>query len=232
MYSSPCPFSTEALQRIPDEERDSPDDIIRWLQEVQGETKRGVCKLIDFFVVAHIGEAVAGFAYAHFYPAFSLAFFSYLVVDDKIRDAAERGVSRELIGEIANQLSRLKCKGVVAEVDKSQVEALVKHFRPLSRQRLFPLKKVSISYWQPPLSVDDKLQEHPLQLVYAVPSRDLHVITKDEMISILRFISEAVYGDQFEPPAYPVYIDQKYKSVLNSWCENLVRKLPNGVNLD
>lgn len=227
-------------RRIPYQERDSPDDIVRWLYEVQDETKRGVCELKDFFLIARIGEDVAGFAYLQFYPAYSLAFFSYLVVEDRI-PAKECHVSTKLLQEINKLLfnRNLNCEGVVVEVDepeilkghqKTKAEARIKRFQTLSRQLNFPLKNVLIPYFQPRLSVDDKLQQHPMRLMFAIPnpSSEPRRITKHETMEILRFLSEAIYGDHF---AHRADFDQRYRSYLKSWYNSFASKIPEVVEL-
>jgi hypothetical protein len=228
-------------RRIPDEERDSPDDIIRWLREVQDETRRGVCKLLDFFLIARIADNVAGFAYVQFYPVYSLGFFSYLVVDDKIPEARECHVSTKLLQEIVKHLfkDKIECKGVVVEVDEPEVlqgkkkmvaAARIRHFQTLSRQLGFPLKTVSIKYTQPRLSVDGSLQEFPMRLMYAIksPSIEPRRITKAEANYLLKFFSEAIYGDHFE---HRVDLDQEYRHYLQSWYHKHASRIPDVVDL-
>jgi hypothetical protein len=226
---------------IPSEERDSPDDIVRWLVEVQGETREGICKLSDFFLVAHVGDRLAGFAYLQFYPSFSLGYFSYLVIDTDISEARECHVSTALLQNAHRLLfkGKLDCKGIILEVDepavldgkdKARAAARIRHFQTLSRQLGFPLKTVSLGYLQPCLSIDANSEGYPMRLMYAVrdPSTEPSRITKKEMIQILRFLSDAIYGDHF---AHRVDWDQKYRSYLASWREKLVQGIGEVVDL-
>lgn len=228
-------------RRIPDEERDSPDDIIRWLREVRDETRRGVCKLVDYFLIARIADNVAGFAYFQFYPDYSLAFFSYLVVDDTIPEARECQVSTRLLQEAVTHLfkGRLECNGVVLEVDEPKVlhgkkkataAARIRHFQTLSRQLGFPLKTVSIDYTQPRLLVDGSLHELPMRLMYAIktPAIEPRRLTKSETTDLLRFLSEAIYGDHFE---HRVDLYQEYRRYLRTWFENHITRISDVIEL-
>jgi hypothetical protein len=228
-------------RRIPDEERDSPEDIVRWLREVQNETREGICKLADFFLIGRVRDEVAGFAYLQFYPAFSLAYFSYLVVDDKIPEAKECHVSTAMLERATDLILRSKsrCYGIVLEVDepellqgepKRRAEARIRRFQLLSRQLRFPLKTLAIDYFQPRLSLAQETKEQQMRLMYAVPNPSIEPsrITKKEAARILSFLGDAIYGDHFE---HQVELDQMYRNYLISWRENIISGIPDVVDL-
>ena len=227
--------------RIPPEERDSSEDIVRWLEEVRRETREGKCQLTDFFLVAKVEDELVGFAYVQYYPRFSLGYFCYLVVKDKVPESKGSLLSLALL-ETANRLLRKAdkaCSGIVVEVDeprtlkgkrKNRADARIKLFRRLSRQLHFHLKSVSVPYFQPRLSFEPDAEEYPLRLMYAVynPKREPSRLTKQEVVQILTFLSDAIYGDQFE---HRVDWDQQYRAYLNSWRERLASQVPNIVEL-
>jgi hypothetical protein len=60
----------ELYTRIPKNERDAEEDVVRCLAEVKEETKQGRCKLKDYFLIAQRKQKVATLIYAQFYPSF------------------------------------------------------------------------------------------------------------------------------------------------------------------
>lgn len=198
-------------RRIPQNERDEFDDIIRWLHEVRDETKRGVCKLQDYFLVAKVGDDLAGFAYVQFYPQASLAFFSFLVVDDLIPGARYCRVSTELLRQVRMLLEQSgRCRAIVLEVDEPDVltgpesreaAARIRHFKALGRMAGCPLKSVRMSYVQPGLQPSASgSSEIRLRLMYAAlkPDREPDRLHKRDVGDLLDFLSGCVYGDHFE----------------------------------
>ena len=165
-------------RRIPAAQRDDLDDIVRWLREVQEESKRGVCKLEDYFLVARVGDDLAGFAYLQAYPSTSLAFFSYLVVDENVPEATFCKVSTELVRQARRLIVRSgRCRAVLIEVEKPaslrgpgahKAAAQIRHFKALARMVGCPLKSLDIDYLQPRLSLEESGKaEVPMRLLYA-----------------------------------------------------------------
>lgn len=198
-------------RRIPAAEQDDLDDIVRWLGEVQEESKRGVCKLEDYFLVARAGGDLGGFAYIQAYPSTSLAFFSYLVVDDGVPEARYCRVSTELLRQARRLIARSgRCRAVVLEVDEPTAlrgprarlaAARIRHFRALARMAGCPLKSLSIDYLQPRLSLEESGNtEVPMRLMYAPlgAAREPRRLHKRDVTEILDFLATCIYGDHLE----------------------------------
>lgn len=99
------------------------------------------------------------------YPSTSLAFFSYLVVDDRVPEARYCKVSTELLRQVRRLIARSgQCRAVLLEVDEPhvlqgprarQAAARIRHFKALARMAGCPLKSLSIDYLQPRLSLEE-----------------------------------------------------------------------------
>lgn len=228
-------------RRMPAAERDDLDDMVRWLGEVEEESRRGVCKLDDFFLVARAGEDLAGFAYIQVYPSTSLAFFSYLVVDEGIPEAKYCEVSTKLLQRAKKLIARsCNCRAIVFEVDEPSVLAKSKTKRASARIRLFkalarmtgcPLKSVAVTYLQPRLSLGESdHQEIPMRLMYAQldTRQELRRLHKRDVADILDFLAGCVYGDHFENRPD---LDKSFREYLNHWKEDLLRTVPEVVEL-
>lgn len=228
-------------RRIPATERDEPDDIVRWLQEVKDETKRGVCKLDDYFLVAHAGRDLAGFAYIQFYPATSLGFFSYLVVDDRVPEARYCNVTTELLREARRLLTHSRrCHAVIIEVDEPaalrgprgrEAAARIRHFKALARMVDCPLKSVSINYLQPKLALGDSMSaELKMRLMYAPlgANREPRRLHKRDVLDILDFLALCIYGDHFE---HSLEQDRAYREYLDDWKRRIMDTVRDVVEL-
>jgi hypothetical protein len=65
------PYLQQALdlnERIPENERNSSEDIVRWLCEIKLETAEGRCKFQDYPLVALVKKKVVALLSAQFYP--------------------------------------------------------------------------------------------------------------------------------------------------------------------
>lgn len=228
-------------RRISAAERDDLDNIVRWLREVQEESKRGVCKLEDYFLVARAGDDLAGFAYIQAYPSTSLGFFSYLVVDDGVPEARYCRVSTELLRHGRRLIARSRrCRAVVFEVDEPAVlrgprarlaGARIRHFKALARMAGCPLKSLSIDYRQPKLSLEESGNtEVPMRLMYAPleAAREPRRLHKRDLTEILDFLATCVYGDHFE---HRPDLDRAFREYLNDWKGRILRAVPEVVEL-
>jgi hypothetical protein len=228
-------------RRIPATERDDLDNIVRWLQEVQDESRRGVCKLEDYFLVARAGGDLAGFAYIQSYPTASLAFFSYMVVDDFVPEARYCRVSTELLQQTHRLLARSgRCRAVVLEVDEPtvlrgprarQAAARIRHFKALARMAGCPLKSLSIDYYQPRLAVGQSGEaEVQMRLMYSPfhAARDPRRLHRRDVAEILDFLATCIYGDHFE---HNLELDRAYREYLNDWKARMIQAVPEVVEL-
>ena len=241
------PTVQEALRlyerRIPLEEQDEQADIVRWLREIQGEKERGVCKLEDYFLVASLGEdTLAGFAYVQLYPAHLLAFFSYLVVDDRIPEARECRVSTQLVQKVAEFLRHSgACKRIVAELEEPTVlegeravdaRARIRRLKGLAKAAQCSLKTVKMVYYQPKLDPFDQgdTAETRMRLMYGPldPESEPRRLHKRDVSDLLSFLAESIYGDHFEHRAD---LDTAYRAYLEKWRARLLEDLPVAVEL-
>ena len=236
--------------RIPDNEKDGPEDIIRWIEEVKQETSHGNCKLMDYFLVAKVANHVAGFAYAHLYPSAQMAFFSYLVVKRPVKDhnrlpnilPSEERVSVKLLDTLAAELRRTGiCKAIVVELEepdtitdrrrKLKAAARIRHLKSLAGTQGVFLRSVDIPYKQPRLRLDDpEATEERLRLMIAFvrPPEQRREITRDDIAEVLAFLADCIYGDQFEddPRLY-----ERYHAYLRQWQADQMRTVPKVVRL-
>jgi hypothetical protein len=228
-------------RRIPAAQRDDLDDIVRWLHEVHEETKRGDCKLDDYFLVARAGGDLAGFAYIQSYPSRSLCFFSYLVVDDKVPEARYCRVSTELLKQARRLIARSgQCRAVVLEVDEPnvlrgprarQAAARIRHFKALARMAGCPLKSLSIEYFQPRLSLQHNTREVRMRLMYAPvdAGREPRRLHRRDVTEILDFLATCVYGDYFE---HKPDLDRAFREYLSDWQRRILLGVPEIVELE
>lgn len=220
---------------------DRPEVIIRWLREVHAEREAGVCKLDDYFMVAKIANQIAGFAYAQYYPAFKLAFFSYLVVNDQIPEARACKVSAEIAKELKKHLfgSWSKCLGVVAELDepatlegaeKRHAAGRIKHFRQLAAIAGCSFGAIQVEYHQPKLTTEPGPPEVRMRLMFAPRQGWRHPrrLTRSDVERIFRFLAEAIYGDHFENR---LDLDRAYRAYLTDWAVRHCESLPPAIDL-
>lgn len=228
-------------RRIPEDERDEPEDIVRWLAEVRDETRRGVCKLKDFFLVARAGSDLAGFAYVQFYPTRSVAFFSYLVVDESVPEARYCHVSTALLRRVRELLTRHRqCRAILFEVDEPEIlhglearraKARIRHFKALSRMAGCPAKSVRIPYLQPKLAIGKSMDsEKRMRLMYAAlnPTKEPDRLHKRDVAELVDFLSCCVYGDYFEHRAD---FDHSFRDYLRAWKARQLERIPEVVEL-
>lgn len=222
---------------IPENERDNQDDIVRWLKEVEIESREGPCKLKDYFLVAKAGSRVAGFLYSQYYPNSRLLFVSFMAVDPNIPEARRCLASTALLQYMSRELrSGLKsCEGLVFEIEYSRsghkkrdatCRARMRHFRALAGTRAIVVKEIGIDYKQPRLSLWESDQREERQHLLYGRTRSPHLsatIPRNEAEKVLRFLYEEIYGDNFEDDPRK---NTQYRQYLGNLCHRTLRDLP------
>jgi len=224
-------------KRLPEHERDQDDDIIRWFQEIEAETKNGICELKDYFLVARLGDRVCGLMYFHYYPETKLAFVSYLVTDGD-NDTTQSRVTNRL-AKRAGKLLKKEAKGLigfVAETDdprraesspkRLEARARIKLFRKIAQTQRAALMVLDMPYVQPRTSLEERdAQATPMVLIYARPGRinKLPFIPKADGERILRFVYNTVYADEFPDS------DGRYREHLRGLLEKQLAQLPDQI---
>ncbi len=226
-------------KRLPENECDSEEEIIRWVKEIEAETKAGNCSLKDYFLIAKIGDQVEGMLYAQYYPDRGLAFLSYLVIEES-SEAHNLRASARLLDYLLTELRAEKCTGIVFELEFSKTGKLahrrecrsrMRRFRWLSRLLGVIVKEVVIPYRQPKLSLwEQGRQEERQHLMYGrLDSPELNdAIRKPEARNILGFLYEDIYGDGFE---YDANRDSRFRGYLRRQLKAVADRLPGIVRL-
>lgn len=227
---------------IPENERDSPENIVRWLQEVQTETREGRCELVDYFLAAKASDKPIALLYAHYYPASRLLHISYLVVDGDAPEAKRCAASKALVSHMTSEVKRsLKhCHGIVFELEyqdsgskkKTRVaNGRMRHFRALARMQNIVVKEIALDYRQPKLSLwEGNYREERQHLMYA-RARPPHLpnsIARSEVEKVVLFLYKQIYGDHFDDDAAR---DAEYHQYLDRLYLKAVAKLPDPVPL-
>jgi hypothetical protein len=222
---------------IPENERDSQDDIVRWLEEVAIETKEGRCKLKDYFLVAIVGNRIAGLLYSQYYANSRLLFISFMAVDPNIHEARRCLASTALLHHMSRELhTGLKnCEGLIFEIEYSKTSnkkrdatsrARARHFRALARMQGIVVKQIEIDYKQPKLSLwDGGHSEERLHLMYG-RTKSPHLsatVPKSEVEKVLGFLYNEIYGDAFEDDPKR---DSQYRHYLTALCQRTLKHMP------
>lgn len=218
---------------IPENAKDSPENIVRWLQEVQEETEQRCCRLKDYFLVAKVQERVYGLLYGHYYPERRLMFLSYIVTDENVPEARGGDASAALTQYLSREWrKRLKdLEGIVFELDYERYSALKRLFLPLAQMQKVVVKEININYLQPMLSLwENGYQEERQVLMYGrtLPPHLSTTIPRDEVKKVLGFIYMDIYGDYF---GYNPDEDAKYRQYLEALYERVVAGLPEEIKV-
>lgn len=245
IQSTDDPDLLQALElysrNIPNNERDNPENIVRWLQEIQIETMAGKCKLKDYFLITKVREKVCGLLYAQYYPHSRLMFISYMVVDRDIPEARWCAASNALLRYLSHELHKTlkNCEGIVFELEYPKKEkkreqiltcrARIRHFCALARMQNIVVKKIKIDYRQPKLSLwENRYSEEKQALMYG-RTRPPHIATtipRDEVVKVLSFFYNDIYGDHFEDD--PIR-NTKFRHYLKKLYETMIRDLPDDI---
>lgn len=227
---------------IPENQRDMPEDIVRWLGEIQEETREGRCRWADYLLVARLERAVVGFLYAHYDLDTGLLLISYLVVDKLARGARGGRASAALLGHLLGQLRRRqkKCHGIVFELEyaggKSKEKdrerrARMHRFRGLAQTKGITVKEIQMDYRQPKLSLwEPGRREERQHLMFGRmnPPHLSNLAPRREVENVLDFVYNHIYGDQFaDEPAR----DTEYRQYLKGLYQKCVAGLPENVPL-
>ncbi len=234
-------------RRIPEEEGDPAEDIVRWIQEAKDEARQGIAVNNDFFLIAKIGSTVCALIYFHYSPTAKWAFMSYLVVDDMFPLAQHYQVSTTLLREFRRMLVEdlPGCRGFVTEVDPRHYtkikgrhnkvrDATIKivYFQKLAQKVGFELRALGdVPYTQPDLSPStDVGAERPMLLMYARVGAQQNVgdLMCEEVEQILSFIYDDVYREDF---CHDEALDKKYQAYTHRLKERVIssyklRKIP------
>ena len=164
---------------LPEQEQDAAHDIVRWFQEIEAETKRGVCELKDYFLVAVLGGRVLALLYFHYYPEAQLLFVSCLAADENNKEVVRRHVTDQLANSARQKLKKDEkhLDGLVAEVhdprraksqrERRSAEARIKRFKTIAQRLRVSLRELDMPYTQPRASLaDPAAKETPMLLLY------------------------------------------------------------------
>lgn len=223
---------------------DSDVEMVRWLQEVEHETREHRCRLIDYLIVSKLktrrDTKICGVLYCHYYTDHKLMFISYIVVDSSIREARDGRAAGEMLQFLLRRRKKeLKdMEGIVFELEspgngKKHDECLGRwrRFQSLAQQQGIVVKRIDINYLQPQLSKwDDSYREERQLLMYGrtQPPPLGDKVRRDEVERVLSFTYRAVYGDCFED--HPAK-DQEYRSYLDGLYAKSVAALKDEVSL-
>jgi hypothetical protein len=231
-------------RRIPEDEQDSPADIVRWLHEAEeyGGSKKFPYR--EWFLIAKVNAKVCGLLYLTHYDDCKATFLSYLVADDSVPEAQHYAATSKLLKEALHVLPRRgsKCRLIVAEIDRffyrkvkanrivtSDVRGKVKLFQGLAANAGFRLWELgNVPYRQPDLtSKGDRTREKPMLLLLArsVKNYDFdEQPSRDDIREALQFIYLKLYGDCFRDDAerdvhYRKYVSRLYDEVWMEYVE-------------
>ena len=170
-------------KKIPEDQRCSEDDMIRWVGENAEKRRLGIAALTDWFIVAKVRHRVCGFLLFHYSNIANLALIAYMVVGNT-PGAQVNAVSTALGAKVRKLLQREKelkeCRGFVIEVEdprkenngRKRIEALarIRRFCTLAETQQLTLRALDFDYKQPLLSLEDKGTEYPLLLLSPIGS--------------------------------------------------------------
>ncbi|HKZ82845.1 MAG TPA: hypothetical protein VJ793_04220 [Anaerolineae bacterium] len=225
-------------RRLPENERDSIDNIVRWQAEFEAGVKDNRTKFDDYLLIAKCGGQVCGLLYAQYYHRTRLLLVSYLISDDRIpqKHRIVPAIRKKLATILKTELAA--CAGIVFELEHPDFSKRPRRCR--GRQRLFTalalemgmvVKRLGIDYKQPRLSLwDPSYSEEPQVLMYArrrAPALD-DSIPKGEVVHILDTLYNSWYGDCYEDNTER---DSEYRAYLRSLFQNTVSQMPDRVPL-
>lgn len=231
-----------------EEERDSTNDIVRWLREFKKDPKGNI---VEYFLIAksYIGETkaeVCGLLYATCYPNNKPPFglISYLAVKENTPRGNSYKASLPLIKTLRDYITKeiKDCQGLLIEVEdpntpdftlteKKEAKSRIRLFKRHARYLDVPFMDINcISYLQPHLEIEKikaKEREMPLCLIYLPINKtaSLNKITKRQTNEFLGFLYDKIYGDCFldNPVAdklYRHYLKELKKRVLDTYKKN------------
>jgi hypothetical protein len=216
---------------FPEEVRDSSQDVVRWLAELEVERREGRNKLEDYLLIAKLGSVVVGYLYAQYYLDAMYLFISYYGIDKQYA-AARKTAASSLLSNLVTLVRRNHsgCKGLVSELERGKATALRILYRRSAKAQGLKAYEICFQYEQPALSPAKELSTVPQVLVY-VPT-DAHAgaacLTRAGALGILRCILLEVYGDSYEHDAE---MDCKYRKYLRRLYERYEQTLPETIPL-
>lgn len=229
-------------RRLPENERDSFDNIVRWLRECQERDKRKDAKFRDYLLLASAEGRICGIFYGTYYARTRLLLVGYLVSDNRSRAGKDvvpallRYIKRLLQGELRD------CVGIVFEVEHfayadspkkcRRCRAREEYFRGCLRGEGLVVKSLSFDYCQPRLSLwDSESKEEPQVLMYGrtQPPPLANTLPKSEVAAILDTIYNDWYGDCYEDAPER---SKAYRAYLRHLYEEKVAALPDEVPTD
>jgi hypothetical protein len=229
-------------RRLPENERDSFENIIRWLEECSRVGKQEDAMFRDYLVVAKTAGKVCGIFYGTYYLRTRLLLVGYLVRDNR----SKRGAL--IVPAILKYMTRLfraelkECKGVAFEIEHyahadtpnraKHCRRREDHFRGLLRRHGLVVKPLAFDYRQPRLSLwDSDSKEEPQILLYGRirPPAVGNTLPKSEVAAILDTIYNDWYGDCY---ADNPERDREYRAYLRRLYEETIAALPEEVPTD
>lgn len=229
-------------RRLPPNERDSSENIVRWLEECENAGPDESSKLQDYLLIAKAAGQVCGLLYAQYYPHTRLLVISYLVIDNS---SPQQSSVVPAFLKYFMRLLRTEAKGCVGLAFELEHPAhSSKPRRCLGREELFRrhfrcneifIKRLAIDYRQPRLSLwDDDIRpyhEEAQLLMYGriqpPPLGDL--VSKVEVAAVIDTMYNYWYGDCYEDNPNR---DQEYRTYLRELCQKTVASLPEEVPLN
>ena len=213
--------------------KDSCDNIIRWLEEMESVRRGGKSDFEEYLLVAEIGSDVVGYLLAQYYPKYF--FISYLAVGKEHNATNKKEAAEKLIKKLL-KLARANhpgFRGLVAELEEDKAEEQMRRFRMLAKKVCFRAYEVCTPYKQPRLLPTTDLPPIPQSLLFFPgDNRDVgETLTKEEVLEMIRFIYLDVYGDSYkddpeEDEEYRGYLTGLYNEYKNTLSEYIpVRSL-------
>jgi hypothetical protein len=207
------------------------EDIIKWAKEPDNST------YINRFAFAKKDSELFGFIFATYYLRAKLSFVSYLVINDKIKEARTIDIQDRLVAQLFEFENKQfkQIQGVVAEVEydnntsNDRSNKKIRDFKALSRTfgyKLWTLWDVPSKEPDPSPATSSSANERQIVLLYIrtknnPKSKSNEPPTKAEIENILKFVYLNVYYDSHIDDdnlckKYRTYLDGLYKRV---WAE-------------
>lgn len=230
-------------QLIPENERNSPEDIIRWLDEYNIKRKDLAHTLEEYWLIGKIEGRAVSCLYFQYYTDTKLVFISYYGVDKNAQEKHHlaTGVMLEFFQKkIRKQLSQ--CEGIVYETEcpapedsketKRRKKARIELFNAYAKKLGFTAYQLDIDFIQPRLDVqkDSFFNEEHMALSY-IPfktSSRVQSLKKQEVLKILYFVYCQAYGDSYMNDEEE---DKQYRAYMASILEYYEATLPDEVKL-
>jgi hypothetical protein len=230
-------------QLLPANERSSPEDIIRWLNEYDIKRKDPNHTLEEYWLVGKIEGIVVSFLFFQYYTDTKLLFLSYYGVDKNAQEKhhlATGAMLEYFQKRIRKQLSQ--CERIVYETEcpasedsretKRRKKARIELFKAYAKNLGFTAYQIDIDFIAPRLDIekDTFFDEEHLALSYIpfITSPRLHSIKKQEIIKILYFVYCQVYGDSYTEDEEK---DKRYRAYVASVLEYYEATLPEEIKL-